>query len=79
MEQEIINVKKQNVNTKYIIKNCISCSGSGNMYFGSDYSGNYEDNINHCGHTYNGIWETHKCKECQGAGKVKYNILCKQL
>ena len=66
-------------NTEHVIKNCISCRGSGTIYFGSDYAGNYEDKVNYRGHIYEGIWETHKCKECQGAGKVKYTILCKQL
>ena len=64
-------------NTEYIVKNCISCRGSGTLYFGSNYAGN--NKVKYCGHTYDGVWETHKCKECQGAGKVKYNILCKQL
>ena len=56
-------------NTEYIVKNCISCRGSGTLSFGSKYAGNCKEN--YCGHTYDGIWETHKCKECQGAGKVK--------
>ena len=64
-------------NTEYIVKNCISCRGSGTLSFGSKYAGNCK--VNYCGHTYDGVWETHKCKECQGAGKVKYTILCKQL
>ena len=64
-------------NTEYIVKTCISCRGSGTLSFGSKYAGNCK--VNYCGHTYDGIWETHKCKECQGAGKVKYTILYKQL
>ena len=64
-------------NTEYIVKKCISCKGSGTLYFGSNYAGKCK--VNYCGHIYEGIWETHKCKECQGAGKVKYNILCNQL
>ena len=64
-------------NTEYIVKNCISCRGSGTLSFGSKYAGNCK--VNYRGHTYDGIGETHKCKECQGAGKVKYTILCKQL
>ena len=64
-------------NTEYIVKNCISCRGSGTLFFGSKYAGKCK--VNYCGHTYDGVWETHKCKECQGAGKVKYTILYKQL
>ena len=66
-------------NTEYIVKNCISCRGSGTLFFGSNYADNSEYKVNYCGHTYDGVWETHKCKECQGAGKVKYTILYKQL